>query len=257
MGKIIAFANQKGGVGKTTTCVNMAAYLAKAGKKVLLIDLDPQGNATTGLGFTKAMVKRSVYHVMIEEEDVGSCTLKTEIEGLSLLPSNIHLAGAEVELVYKKSREKVLRMALQKIRPKYDFLLIDCPPSLGLLTINALTAADSVIIPIQCEYFAMEGLAQLMNSVRLVQQHLNRELTVEGAVLTMYDGRSTASKQIAAELGKFFSKKLYEIAIPRNVRLAEAPSHGKPILLHDPKCMGARAYGALTEEFLKKQEEGE
>ena len=254
MGKIISFSNQKGGVGKTTTCVNMAAYLAVAGKKVLLIDLDPQGNATTGLGFSKSALKKSVYNVMIEDEEVKDNVLPTEIEGLFLLPANIDLAGAEVELVYKKMREKVLKTALDKVKGAYDYLLIDCPPSLGLLTINALAAADSVIIPIQSEYYALEGLSQLMNSIALVRQHLNKPLKVEGVVLTMYDGRSLISKQIAAEIKKFFTKKLYEIVIPRNIRLSEAPSHGKPILLHDPKCMGARAYSALTEEFLKKTE---
>ena len=254
MGKIISFSNQKGGVGKTTTCVNMAAYLAQAGKKVLLVDLDPQGNATTGLGFSKGALKKSVYNVIIEDEAVKDNVLETELEGLYLLPANIDLAGAEVDLVYKKNRDKVLRAALTPVKDAFDYILIDCPPSLGLLTINALTAADSAIIPIQSEYYALEGLSQLMNTISLVLQHLNKSLKVEGVVLTMYDGRSLISKQIAAEIKKYFSKKLYEIVIPRNIRLSEAPSHGKPILLHDPKCMGARAYAALTEEFLKKTE---
>ncbi len=253
-GKVIAFSNQKGGVGKTTTCVNMAAYIAKAGKRVLLVDMDPQGNATTGLGFSKSTLKKSVYNVIIEDEDVKDNVLDTEIAGLSVLPSNIDLAGAEVELVYKKSREKVLKSALDKVRSNYDYILLDCPPSLGLITINALAAADSAIIPIQSEYYALEGLSQLMNTISLVRQHLNKGLKVEGVVLTMYDGRSLISKQIAAEIKKYFTKKLYEIVIPRNIRLSEAPSHGKPIMLHDPKCMGARAYAALTEEFLKKSE---
>ena len=254
MGKIISFSNQKGGVGKTTTCVNMAAYLAQAGKKVLLVDLDPQGNATTGLGFSKGALKKSVYNVIIEDEAVKDNVLETELERLFLLPANIDLAGAEVDLVYKKNRDKVLRAALTPVKDAFDYILIDCPPSLGLLTINALTAADSSIIPIQSEYYALEGLSQLMNTISLVRQHLNKSLKVEGVVLTMYDGRSLISKQIAAEIKKYFSKKLYEIVIPRNIRLSEAPSHGKPILLHDPKCMGARAYAALTEEFLKKTE---
>ncbi|HIZ24880.1 MAG TPA: AAA family ATPase [Candidatus Gallimonas intestinigallinarum] len=254
MGKIISFSNQKGGVGKTTTCVNMAAYLAQAGKKVLLVDLDPQGNATTGLGFSKGALKKSVYNVIIEDEAVKDNVLETELERLFLLPANIDLAGAEVDLVYKKNRDKVLRAALTPVKDAFDYILIDCPPSLGLLTINALTAADSAIIPIQSEYYALEGLSQLMNTISLVRQHLNKSLKVEGVVLTMYDGRSLISKQIAAEIKKYFSKKLYEIVIPRNIRLSEAPSHGKPILLHDPKCMGARAYAALTEEFLKKTE---
>ena len=254
MGKIISFSNQKGGVGKTTTCVNMAAYLAQAGKKVLLVDLDPQGNATTGLGFSKGALKKSVYNVIIEDEAVKDNVLETELERLFLLPANIDLAGAEVDLVYKKNRDKVLRAALTPVKDAFDYILIDCPPSLGLLTINALTVADSAIIPIQSEYYALEGLSQLMNTISLVRQHLNKSLKVEGVVLTMYDGRSLISKQIAAEIKKYFSKKLYEIVIPRNIRLSEAPSHGKPILLHDPKCMGARAYAALTEEFLKKTE---
>ena len=254
MGRVISFSNQKGGVGKTTTCVNMAAYLALAGKKVLLIDLDPQGNATTGLGVSKSTVKKSTYRVLIDDEEVKDNVLSTEVEGLFLLPSNIDLAGAEVELVYKKSREKVLRAALDKAKGQFDYVLIDCPPSLGLLTINALTASDSVIIPIQSEYYALEGLSQLMNTISLVRQHLNKTLKVEGVVLTMYDGRSLISRQVAAEIAKYFNKRLYENVIPRNVRLAEAPSHGKPVVLHDAKCAGARAYSALTEEFLKKAE---
>ena len=257
MGKIISFSNQKGGVGKTTTCVNMAAYLATMGKKVLLVDIDPQGNATTGLGFSKSALKKSVYRVLIEDEPAQDNILTTELECLFLLPANIDLAGAEVELVGKKSREKILKNALEKVRNDFDYLFIDCPPSLGLLTINALAAADSVIIPIQSEYYALEGLSQLMNTISLVRQHLNRNLKVEGVALTMYDGRSLISKQIAADIKKYFTKKLYEIVIPRNVRLAEAPSHGKPIVLHDPKCAGARAYAALTEEFILKTEKGD
>ena len=257
MGKIISFSNQKGGVGKTTTCVNMAAYLATMGKKVLLVDIDPQGNATTGHGFSKSALKKTVYRVLIEDEPAGDNILTTELEALFLLPANIDLAGAEVELVGKKSREKILKNALDKVRGEFDYIFIDCPPSLGLLTINALAAADSVIIPIQSEYYALEGLSQLMNTISLVKQHLNRSLKVEGVALTMYDGRSLISKQIAAEIKKYFTKRLYEIVIPRNVRLAEAPSHGKPIVLHDPKCAGARAYAALTEEFILKTQKGE
>ncbi|MDE6373116.1 MAG: AAA family ATPase [Clostridia bacterium] len=199
MGKIISFSNQKGGVGKTTTCVNMAAYLAAAGKRVLLVDLDPQGNATTGLGFSKSSLKKSVYNVLIDDEDAKENILPTELDNLFLLPANIDLAGAEVELVYKQRREKVLKGALDKIKNLYDFILIDCPPSLGLITINALAAADSAIIPIQSEYYALEGLSQLMNSIARVRQHLNTNLQIEGVVLTMYDGRSLISKQLAAE----------------------------------------------------------
>ncbi|HIZ72362.1 MAG: sporulation initiation inhibitor Soj [Bacillota bacterium] len=255
MGKIISFSNQKGGVGKTTTCVNMAAYLATMKRRVLLVDIDPQGNATTGLGFSKSSLKKSVYQVLIEGEDCKNNLLPTCLETLTILPANIDLAGAEIELVGKKSREKILKNALDKVRGDFDYILIDCPPSLGLLTINALTAADSVIIPIQSEYYALEGLSQLMNTISLVRQHLNRSLQVEGVALTMYDSRSLISRQIADEIKKYFTKKLYEIVIPRNVRLAEAPSHGKPIVLHDPKCAGARAYAALTEEFILKTED--
>ena len=254
MGKIISFSNQKGGVGKTTTCVNMAAYLAQAGKKVLLVDLDPQGNATTGLGFSKGALKKSVYNVIIEDEAVKDNVLETELERLFLLPANIDLAGAEVDLVYKKNRDKVLRAALTPVKDAFDYILIDCPPSLGLLTINALTAADSAIIPIQSEYYALEGLSQLMNSITLVKQHLNPNLDVDGVVLTMYDSRSLISKQIAEEIKKFFTKRLFEIVVPRNVRLVEASSYGRPIMMHDPKCTGARAYKALTMEYLSREE---
>ena len=253
MGKIVSFSNQKGGVGKTTTCVNMAAYIAAEGKKVLLVDMDPQGNATTGLGFSKSSLEQSIYSVLIDDEKALENIMPTEVENLDLLPSNIDLAGAEVELVYKKNRERVLKNALEEIRSRYDYILIDCPPSLGLLTINALACADSVIIPIQIEYYALEGLSQLMNSISLVKQHLNAGLEVDGVVLTMYDSRSLISKQIAEEIKKFFTKRLFEIVVPRNVRLVEASSYGKPIMMHDPKCTGARAYKALTLEYLARQ----
>lgn len=256
MGKIVSFSNQKGGVGKTTTCVNMAAYIASSGKKVLLLDIDPQGNATTGLGFSKSSLKKSVYNVLIDDEERASENiLKTEAEGLDLLPSNIDLAGAEVELVYKRKREMILKTKLAEVKDSYDYIMIDCPPSLGLLTINALAAADSVIIPIQSEYYALEGLSQLMNSITLVKQHLNPALDVDGVVLTMYDSRSLISKQIADEIRKFFTRRVFEIVVPRNIRLVEASSYGKPIMLHDPKCAGARAYRALTQEYLDKQAE--
>ena len=253
MGKIVSFSNQKGGVGKTTTCVNMAAYIAAEGKKVLLVDMDPQGNATTGLGFSKSSLEQSIYSVLIDDEKALENIMPTEVENLDLLPSNIDLAGAEVELVYKKNRERVLKNALEEIRSRYDYILIDCPPSLGLLTINALACADSVIIPIQSEYYALEGLSQLMNSISLVKQHLNAGLEVDGVVLTMYDSRSLISKQIAEEIKKFFTKRLFEIVVPRNVRLVEASSYGKPIMMHDPNCTGARAYNALTLEYLARQ----
>lgn len=253
MGKIIAFSNQKGGVGKTTTCVNLSAYLAKKGKKVLVVDLDPQGNATTGLGFSKSEVKSSVYNVMIDAMPIEDAVIKTCVEGLDILPSNIDLAGAEVELVYVKSRERVLRNALEKARSSYDYITIDCPPSLGLLTINALAAADTVIIPIQSEYYALEGLSQLMNTIKLVVKHLNDKLKIEGVVLTMNDNRAVISRQISSEIRRFFGKRVFDTVIPRNIRLAEAPSHGVPIMLHDTRCSGAKAYFSLTEEFLERQ----
>ena len=254
MGKIIAFSNQKGGVGKTTTCVNVAAYTAAAGKKVLLVDIDPQGNATTGLGFEKSAIKKSVYGVIINDEPAKDNILSTAVENLDILPANIDLAGAEVELVLKKNREQVMKNAFAEIKGKYDYIFIDCPPSLGLLTVNAVVCANAVIIPIQSEFYAMEGLSQLINTINLVKKHFNRELELEGVVLTMYDSRALISRQIAEEIKKFFKNKVFEIVIPRNIRLSEAPSHGKPILLHDPKSNGARAYQALTEEFLRRED---
>lgn len=253
MGKIIAFTNKKGGVGKTTTAVNMAAYCADFGKKVLLVDVDSQGNATTGLGFSKSALKKSVYNVLVEDDSAAANIMPTQIKLLDLLPANVDLTGAEVDLVYKRNRERILKEALDKVRADYDYIFIDCPPSLGLLTINAWVASDSVIIPLQSEYFALEGVSQLMNTIALVKQRLNPNLQIEGVVITLYDGRALISKQITAEIKKFFKNKLYEIIIPRNIRLAEAPSHGVPVMLHDPKCVGARAYKALTEEFLSKQ----
>ena len=240
-------------MGKTTTAINMAAYCADFGKKVLLVDIDSQGNATTGLGFSKSALKKSVYNVLIEEDAAENNILPTQVKLLDILPANVDLTGAEVDLVYKRNREKILKTALDKIRDQYDYIFIDCPPSLGLLTINAWAASDSIVIPLQSEYYALEGVSQLMNTIAMVRQHLNPRLQVEGVVITMYDGRALIAKQITAEIKKFFKNKLYEIIIPRNVRLAEAPSHGVPIILHDPKCVGARAYKALTEEFLSKQ----
>ena len=253
MGKIIAFSNQKGGVGKTTTCVNMSAYLAKKGYKCLIVDLDPQGNATTGLGFAKNEVKNSVYNVMIDDMPIEEAVVKTCVDGLDILPSNIDLAGAEVELVYVKDREKVLKRVLERAVKSYDFITIDCPPSLGLLTINALASADTVIIPIQSEYYALEGLSQLMNTIKLVVKHLNSSLKIEGVVLTMNDNRAIISRQISEEIRKFFGKRVFDTVIPRNIRLAEAPSHGLPIMLHDTRCSGAKAYLALTEEYIARQ----
>ena len=231
----------------------MAAAIALRGKKVLLIDIDPQGNATTGLGFSKSELENSVYSVLIEDKPITEALQKTEIKGLDLLPSSIDLAGAEVELVYQKNRENKLNYALRQISTVYDYVMIDCPPSLGLLTINALASSDSVIIPIQSEYFAMEGLSQLMNSIKLVNQHLNPNLKIEGVVITMYDGRALISKQISAEIHKYFGKRMFNTVIPRNIRVSEAPSHGVPVMLHDPRSSGAKAYVALADEFLSRQ----
>lgn len=252
MALIVAYSNQKGGVGKTTTCVNMSAYLAKAGKKTLIVDLDPQGNSTSGLGIRKAELENSVYSVLSGEKEVKDVIYHTVIEGLDIMPSNIDLAGAEVELVYMKSREKILKNALEQIKGDYDVITIDCPPSLGLLTINALTAADRVIIPIQSEFYALEGLSQLMNTIKLVIKHLNPTLKIDGVVLTMFDNRSLISRQISEQIKKYFGDKLFSNPVPRNIRLSEAPSHGVPIMLHDPKCAGALAYESLTNEFIER-----
>ena len=253
MGKIISFTNKKGGVGKTTTAINMAAYCAEFGKRVLLVDIDSQGNATTGLGFSKSALKKSVYNVLIEDDAVLNNVLPTQVKLLDILPANVDLTGAEVDLVYKRNREHILKNALDAVKNDYDYIFIDCPPSLGLLTINAWVASDSVIIPMQAEYYALEGVSQLMNTIAMVRQNLYTRLQIEGVVITMYDGRALIAKQITAEIKKFFKNKLYEIIVPRNVRLAEAPSHGVPVMLYDPKCVGARAYKALAEEFLSRQ----
>lgn len=252
MSIVVAFSNQKGGVGKTTTCVNMSAYLAQKGKRTLLVDLDPQGNATSGLGIRKSELKKSIYGVMCGEEDIKDVICKTEIENLDIAPSNIDLVGAEVELVYMKVREKILKNALDSIRDRYDVITIDCPPSLGLLTINALSASDKVIIPIQSEFYALEGLSQLMNTIKLVIKHLNPKLTIEGVVITMFDNRSLISKQISSQINKYFGDKVFANYVPRNIRLSEAPSHGVPIMMHDPRCAGAVAYDSLTDEFISR-----
>lgn len=253
MGKIVSLANQKGGVGKTTTCVNMSAYLASMGNKCLLIDLDSQGSATTGLGVDKKALTATVCDVLIDDTPIESAIIKTKIDNLYILPASIDLATAEVDLVYMKGRERVLKRALDGVKDDYDYILIDCPPSLALLTINALTASNSVIIPLQSEFYALEGLAQLLNSIRLVKEHLNETLEVEGVVLTMNDARAVMSRDISSEVRKFFGDKAYKTVIPRNVRLAEAPSYGVPIMLHDKTAAGAKAYYSLTEEFLQKQ----
>lgn len=250
MGKIIAIANQKGGVGKTTTSVNLGAGLAQVGKKVLLVDIDAQGNATTGVGIEKSELNQCIYNVLVEDAEVQAIIQKTATENLDVLPATIQLAGAEIELVPTISREVRLQRALQPIRNEYDYIIIDCPPSLGLLTINALTAADSVIIPVQCEYYALEGLSQLLNTVRLVQKHLNKNLAIQGVLLTMLDARTNLGIQVIDEVKKYFRDKVYRSIIPRNVRLSEAPSHGKPIMQYDAKSRGAEVYIDLAEEVI-------
>lgn len=250
MGRTIAIANQKGGVAKTTTAVNLAAWLSLLGKEVLLVDVDPQGNATSGVGINKDGLERCIYDVLIAGEDIATVIKRTAIEGLKVVPATIELAGAEVELVALPEREKRLRRALDPVRGEFDFIFIDCPPSLGLLTVNALVAADSVLIPIQCEYYALEGVGQLMNTIRLVQKRLNPALVLEGVLLTMFDGRTNLSIQVVEEVKKFFPGKVYRTIIPRNVRLSEAPSHGQPVMLYDRKSRGAEVYYELAKEVM-------
>ena len=254
MGKVISVANQKGGVGKTTTTVNLSTILAKKGKKVLLIDADPQGNATSGLGIEKE-VEFSTYDILVNDIELRQAIKKTMIKNLLLCPSNMNLAGAEVELVSMMSREQRLKEKLEEIKDAFDYIFIDCPPSLGLITLNAFTASDSVLIPVQCEYFALEGLGQLLNTVNLVKKHLNKTIMIEGALLTMYDIRTNLSNQVVKEVKKYFNDKVYKTVIPRNVRLSEAPSYGMPITEYDPRSKGAKAYTKFAKEFLKINEE--
>ena len=254
MGKVISIANQKGGVGKTTTAINFSTILAKKGKKVLLIDADPQGNGTSGLGINKEQ-KFSVYDVLIEDIEVENTLQKTLVKNLDLCPSNINLAGAEVQLVSMEDREYRLKTKLDIIKNKYDYIIIDCPPSLGLVTLNAFTASDSVLIPVQCEYYALEGLGQLLNTIELVKKHMNKDLRIEGALLTMYDARTNLSNQVVKEVKRYFEDKVYKNVIPRNVKLSEAPSYGMPITMYDPRSKGAKSYEKFAKEFLKKNEE--
>ena len=253
LGRIIAIANQKGGVGKTTTAVNLSTILAKRGKKVMLIDADPQGNASSGLGLDKE-VEVSLYDVLIDDVDIKKTLQDTCVRTLKVCPSNMNLAGAEVELVSQMSREHRLKERLEGIKEDFDYIIIDCPPSLGLITLNAFTASDAVLIPVQCEYYALEGLGQLINTINLVKKHLNKELEIEGAVLTMYDIRTNLSNQVVKEVKRYFGDKVYKTVIPRNIKLSEAPSFGMPITLFDARSKGARAYEKLAKEVLKNAE---
>ncbi|MCL7747477.1 ParA family protein [Halalkalibacter alkaliphilus] len=254
MAKIIAVANQKGGVGKTTTAVNLSACLAHIGKRVLLVDIDPQGNATSGVGVEKGDVDECVYDILVEDVEAVDVIKSTSVERLDVLPSTIQLSGAEIELVPTISREVRLKRALSTVAENYDYIFIDCPPSLGLLTINALTASDSVLIPVQCEYYALEGLSQLLNTVRLVQKHLNTDLEIEGVLLTMLDARTNLGIQVIDEVKKYFREKVFDTIIPRNVRLGEAPSHGQPIITYDAKSRGAEVYVDLAKEVVASGE---
>ena len=250
MGKVIAIANQKGGVGKTTTAVNSSACLADMANKVLLIDIDPQGNATSGIGINKGETSTCIYDVLIEEENINHALMPSNIPNLDAVPATIQLAGSEIELVPTISRELRLRKAIEETRDNYDYIIIDCPPSLGLLTLNALTAADSVLIPVQCEYYALEGLSQLLNTIRLVQKRLNHNLAIEGVLLTMLDARTNLGIQVIEEVKKYFQEKVFQSIIPRNVRLGEAPSHGEPIIKYDPRSRGAEVYSDLAKEVM-------
>lgn len=253
MGRIIAIANQKGGVGKTTTSVNLSACLAHVGKKVLLIDTDPQGNATSGVGINKGDVQKCIYDILIDDADFHEVILTTKVENLDIIPATISLAGAEIELVSTISREVRMKHAIQGVQEQYDYIIIDCPPSLGLLTINALTASDSILIPVQCEYYALEGLSQLLSTIRLVQKHLNEHLTIDGVLLTMFDARTNLGIQVIEEVKKYFQDKVYRTIIPRNVRLSEAPSHGEPIIVYDSKSRGAEVYLELAKEVVHNE----
>lgn len=248
--RIIAIANQKGGVGKSTTAINMSASMANMGKKVILIDIDPQANTTSGLGINKYEVNRSIYDAIIEKVNINKLIKETKIDGLFIIPSNIHLAGAEIELVNMMMREHRLRKVIEPIRNNYDFIIIDCPPALGILTINALVAADEVIVPIQCEYYALEGLGQLIKTIELVKNNLNSNLEISGFVMTMYDSRTKLASQVVEEVKRYFGEKVYRTIIPRNVRVSEAPSYGLPVIFYDPNCKGSLAYKNFTKEVI-------
>lgn len=251
MGKVISIANQKGGVGKTTTAINLAASLAAIEHPTLVIDIDPQSNTTSGLGIDSKTVTNSIYEVMIGSADVNDAIRQTDLDFLDLVPAHINLVGAEIEMIDREERERILKKAISDLRERYDFVIIDCPPSLGLLTINALTASDSIVIPVQCEYFALEGLGQLLNTIKIVRQHLNKELDIEGVLLTMYDTRTRLSNQVAEEVKRYFDDRVFKSVIARNIRLAEAPSFGKPALLYDSTSTGSKNYLSLARELIK------
>lgn len=256
MGKAIAIFNQKGGVGKTTTNINLAACLALKEKKILILDIDPQGNTTSGIGISKKELGNTSYEILVKDNvDSKTAILHTQMKNLDIIPASVQLAGAEVELIQLKGREKRLKYALDQVKPDYDYIFIDCPPSLGLLTINSLTAVDSVLIPIQCEFYALEGVSQLMSTIEIVKKNLNPKLEIQGVILSMFDGRTNLSIQVVEEVKKYFKEKVYTTVIPRNVRLAEAPSYGMPIMKYDPKSAGAIAYQEFAEEFLSLEDE--
>ena len=255
MGRIIAIANQKGGVGKTTTSINLAASIAEMGKRVLAIDLDPQGNMTSGLGVDKNEVENTVYELMLDECSINESIQDTVVKGLRLIPSNVNLAGAEIELLGINDKEYILKTAVDYIRDDYDFIVIDCPPSLNMLTVNAMTTADTVLVPIQCEYYALEGLSQLIHTINLVQERLNPNLQMEGVVFTMYDARTNLSLQVVENVKENLNQNIYKTIIPRNVRLAEAPSYGQPITIYDPRSSGAESYRLLAEEVINREDD--